>query len=141
MMEDIRTAFRSIFFNGVANNLASTRTSPRPVIITQPAPIEIPSHLQTDLWIAEMQVGKRKPSDIVKKFPVRSKFKLSAVSASRRIVLFWHAHWPTFLDCEGMALLDSAQEIFANHPLDPLPVVRADSIAGLQINFGSNRRS
>src|SRR5262245_45807017 len=88
-----------------------------------------------------MYVGKRQPGDIVNQVSVRSHPNLTRVSASRRSVLLRHTHQPTFLDCERIALLDSAQKVFANHPLNLLPVVRADSIAGLQINFGGNRRN
>jgi hypothetical protein len=38
-------------------------------------------------------------------------------------------------------LLDAAQQIFANHSLDSLPIVRANGVTGLQINFGSDRQS
>src|SRR5262245_59970481 len=141
MMEHIGTTFRSIPFDGVANDLTFAGTSTGPIIVPGPTPIEIPGHLQSDLRISDMYIGEGQPGDIVSKVSVRSQPNLTGVSASSRVVLFRHAHGPTFLDCEGIALFDSAQEIFANHSLDLLPIVRADSIAGLQINFGGNRRS
>src|SRR5215468_3979448 len=84
-----------------------------------------------------MYIGERQPGDIVNKVCVRSQPNLTGVSASSQVVLFRHAHGPTFLDCEGIALLDPVEEIFSHHSLNSLPIVRADSIAGLQINFGS----
>ena len=42
-----------------------------------------------------------------------------------------------FLDFERIALLDAVEEVFTNHSLNLLPVMGADSITGLQINFGS----
>src|SRR5262249_30129168 len=131
MMKDIRTAFRSIFFNGVTNNLTFACASTGPIVIADPAPVEIPGHLQSDLRISEMYVGKRQSRDIIKKVSVRSQPNLTRVSTGRHNVLFRHGHWPTFLDCEGIALLDSAQEVFADHPLHSRPIVWTDSIAGL----------
>src|SRR4030095_4194426 len=45
MMKDIRTAFRSIFFDCVTNNLTFACASTGPIVIPSPAPIEIPGHL------------------------------------------------------------------------------------------------
>src|SRR5262249_24042026 len=88
MMKNIRTAFCSIFFDGVTNNLTFARASTGPIVIPDPAPIEIPGHLYPNLRIREMHVGKRKPGDVVQKVSIRSQTSLTSVSASGHAVFF-----------------------------------------------------
>jgi hypothetical protein len=42
-----------------------------------------------------------------------------------------------FLDFECVTLLNAIEKIFSNHSLNSLPIVRANGVTGLQINFGS----
>ena len=47
-------------------------------------------------------------------------------------------------DLEGVSPFDPIEKVFSHHPLDSLPVLWADGIAGLQINLGgreSRRRT
>src|SRR5262245_10131476 len=136
-MENIRAAFRSISFDGVANDFTFRRSPTGPVVIPDPAPIEIPSHLQAHLRIVETHVGKRKPSNVVKKLSIGAQLNLTEVSDGGRIVLFGESDGPALLDAKGIALFDAVEEIFSHHSLRFLPILRSDGVAGLQIDFAS----
>src|SRR4029077_11543405 len=127
----------SIPIEKIANDFALFKRGSILVVISQPPPVEIPRRFLSDLWVITIEVGKGSASKIVQQFPVRSKTHFTGILLSglfifpERLDCFW------FFDFKCVTLLNAIEEVFANHSLNFLPIVRTDSVAGLQIDFRS----
>ena len=83
-----------------------------------------------------MHVREWQACNIVEQFAIGSQFGLTRITRGRSFVFLGSADGLAGLYSQAIALLDSVQEVFTDHALDSLPVLRADGITGLEVGFG-----
>ena len=109
------------------------------MVVSQPASGEIPRQLEPSLRIIGIRLGEREPRYIVDQLAIGPETYPARVLFGRLQKFLRVSTWAGLFDLESVALLDPVEQVFSHHPLDSLPVLRADGVSGLQIDFSRRK--